>query len=299
MVYLQDDAWSGVANDHLKIWEFDIDWENTSTVSSAVEIPITAFDSFLAPFGSGEINQPGTSQKIDGITGVISYMANYRSFDTHNSFLINFNVDIGSNDLAGIRWVELRNTGTGPWSVFQEGTWTIADGDSRFMGSMAMDEEGNIGLAYNVGSSSTEPSLRYTGRLATDPLGTMTFTETSIIEGNGVQTNINRFGDYAQMTLGIDNRTFWHTGQYFPSNNFWSSRVASFKFIADKTDDVGVYNFVTPGLAGPYSANETVEVSLFNYGTASQSNFDIELYVDGTLVATETYTGTLASTVYV
>ncbi|MEM7187354.1 MAG: T9SS type A sorting domain-containing protein, partial [Bacteroidota bacterium] len=165
---------------------------------------------------------------------------------------------------------------------------------NRFMGSNSIDEEGNIALAYNVGSSSLRAGIRYTGRLVNDPLGQMTVTETSIIEGNGVQTNTNRFGDYAQMTLDIDNRTFWHTAEYFPNNNQWRSRIASFKFIADNTDDVGVYNFVTPGLAGPYTNAETVEVSLFNYGTASQSNFDIELIVDGSTVATETYTGTLA-----
>ena len=67
------------------------------------------------------------------------------------------------------------------------------------------------------------------------------------------------------------------------------------KFIADKTNDVGVYNFASPTLGGPYTNAETVEVNLFNFGTASQSNFNVELRVDGSLVATEMYTGTLAA----
>ncbi|MBL4663366.1 MAG: T9SS type A sorting domain-containing protein [Flavobacteriaceae bacterium] len=293
VVYLQDDAWGGITTDHLKIWEIDIDWDGGSTISSPDEIPLAAFDSFFFPFGSGDVSQPGTSQRLDNIGGVISYMANYRSFPTHNSFVINFNVDIGGTT-SGIRWVELRNTGVGPWSVHQEGTWTIADGDGRFMGSNSIDEEGNIALAYNVGSASTRIGVRYTGRMEADPLGQMTIAETSIIESGGVQTNTNRFGDYAHMTLDIDNRTFWHHTEYFPNNNFWTTRIASFKFIADKNDDVGVYNFVSPGFVGPYSSTETVEVSLFNYGTDSQSNFDVELIVDGTTVATETFTGTLA-----
>jgi len=293
IVYLQDDAWNGIDDDHLKIWEIDIDWDTNSSISTPVEIPIAAFDSFFFPFGSGDVAQPGTGQRIDNIGGVISYMANYRSFPSHNSFIINFNVDIGST-ISGIRWIELRNTGVGPWSLYQEGTWSIADGDGRFMGSNSIDEEGNIALAYNVGSAATRAGIRYTGRLESDPLGQMTMTETSIVESNGVQSNTNRFGDYAQMTLDIDNRTFWHTAEYFPNNNFWTTRIASFKFIDDNTDDVGVYNFVTPGLVGPYTNSETVEVSLFNFGTDTQSNFDVELIVDGTSVATETYTGTLA-----
>ncbi len=293
IVYLQDDAWSGVATDHLKIWEINIDWVNNSSISGNVQIALSPFDSFFFPFGTGDVSQPGTSQRYDNLGGIISYMVNYRSFPSHNSMVINFNTDLGST-ISGVRWMELRNTGTGPWSLYQEGTWTIADGHGRFMASNSIDEEGNIALAYNVGSSTLRAGIRYTGRLETDPLGQMTFTETSIIEGNGIVNNQNRFGDYSQMTLDIDNRTFWHTSEYFSSTNFWWTRIASFKFIADNTNDVGVFNFVTPGFEGPYTNAETVEVNLFNYGTASQSNFSVELRVDGALVATETYTGTLA-----
>ncbi|QNJ98494.1 T9SS type A sorting domain-containing protein [Constantimarinum furrinae] len=295
IVYLQDDAWSGsIAFDHLKIWSIDLDWENTgnSSISSPEIIPTTPFDSFLFPFGSGDISQPGTSQRIDAISGVISYMANYRSFPTHNSFLVNFNVDLGSTT-SGIRWIELRNVGNGPFTIFQEGTWTLNDGESRFMGSTSMDEDGNIGLAYNKGSSSNNVDIMHTGRLVTDPPGTMTVAETLIISSGGVQSNTNRFGDYAQMTMDLNNRTFWHTAEYFSSNNFWRTRIASFKLKADVTNDVGVYNFAEPFLP-PFTSSENVEVSLYNYGTSSQSNFDIELYLDGSLVATETFTGTLA-----
>ncbi len=65
--------------------------------------------------------------------------------------------------------------------------------------------------------------------------------------------------------------------------------------IDDYTDDVGAYAFASPGFEGPYTASETVEVSLINYGTDTQSNFDVELYVDGNLVATETFNGSLAA----
>ncbi|NND61555.1 MAG: T9SS type A sorting domain-containing protein [Flavobacteriaceae bacterium] len=295
IVYLQDDAWGGVSVDHLKVWEISLDWDGASLISQPQEIPLAPFDSQFQAFGVGDIGQPGTGQKIDSQQKIISYMANYRSFPTHNSFVITFNVDIDGADTAGIRWVELRNTGTDPWTLYQEGTWSIADGDSRFCSSSSIDEEGNIGLAYNVGSTSTPAAIRYTGRMEGDPLGTMTFPETTIINGPGVQTFSNRFGDYAQMTMDINNRTFWHTAQYFQTTNSWATRIGAFQLITDKTDDVGVYNFVTPGFAGPYTATEAVEVSIYNYGTDPQSNFDIELLVDGSVVATETYTGTLAA----
>ncbi|MEZ4875766.1 MAG: CARDB domain-containing protein [Flavobacteriaceae bacterium] len=272
-----------------------MDWDGTSTISAPYEIVLAPFDTTFRPFGTGDIQQPGTSQRIDGQGGIISYMANYRSFADHNSFVINFNVDIDGNDTSGIRWVELRNNGSGPLSLYQEGTWTLADGNSRFMGSNSMDEEGNISLAYSVGSATTKVGLRFTGRMDGDPLGDMTYPETSIIESPGIQTFIHRYGDYAHTTIDLDNRTFWYVSEFFPTTNTWADRVAAFRFIDDYTNDVGVHNIAAPWLAGPYGSSETVEVSVINYGTSSQSNFDLELYVDGSLVATETFAGTLAA----
>jgi len=293
IVYLQDDAWNGVTQDHVKVWEIDIDWDGTSTISAPQEIITSPFDSTFQPFGVGDIPQPGTGQKLSSISGVISYMANYRSFENHNSFVINFNTDVDGNDTSGIRWMELRNNGSGPFTLYQEGTWTIADGDSRFMGSNSIDEEGNIGLAYSVGSSATRVGLRFTGRMESDPLGQMTYPETSIIESGGVQTWIERYGDYAHMAMDVDNRTFWFTSEFIPGTNQWANRVAAFRLIPDYTDDVGVFGIASPWLEGPYTSSETVEVSVINYGTDAQSNFDLELYVNGNLVATETFTGTL------
>ena len=184
LVYLQDDDWgSAISEDHLKIWTLTLDWDNDDfSISAPQEVPTAPFNSIFFPFGSGDIEQPGTSQRIDGLGGIVSYMANYRTFDTHNSFLLNFNVDIDGNNTSGIRWIELRNTGgDGAFSVFQEGTFVQPDGDSAFMGSTNMDEDGNIALAYNVGSSSTRAAIRYTYRMAADPMGQMTGAETSFV----------------------------------------------------------------------------------------------------------------------
>jgi len=230
IVYLQDDAWSGVSFDHLKIWEITVDFSNpsSSTISDPQIIATTPFDSTFSPFGEGDAFQPGASQKLDNIGGVISYMANYRSFGDHNSFLLNFNTDIDGFDTSGIRWIELRNTANGPFEIYQEGTWSVPDGDSRFLGSMAMDAAGNIALAYNVSGFGTAAAIRYTGRMDGDPLGRMSFEEAVIQEGIGIQEASNRFGDYAQMTLDPDGETFWHVAEYFTSLDFWATRIASF-----------------------------------------------------------------------
>ncbi len=297
-VYLQDDSWNGsIDADHLLVWEAVIDWDNVgnSTISAdPQEIPVDEFDSLFAPFGVGDIDQPGTTQDLAGQGGIISYMANYRTFEDHNSWLITFNVDVDGNNTSGVRWIELRNTEANTeWAVFQEGTYAPDDGNSRFMSSAAMDAQGNIGLAYNIGGSEMPVGIRHTGRFASDPLGQMTVDENVIFDGPGVSTNTNRFGDYAHMTIDPNDFTFWHTTQYFQSNNVWATRIASFSLSNGFATDVGVNGFVSPA-SGDLSATETVEVIIRNFGTDDQSNIPLELRLDGALIANETFTGTIA-----
>ncbi|MEH6765313.1 MAG: T9SS type A sorting domain-containing protein [Aequorivita antarctica] len=296
VTYLQDDGWAGVSFDHLKVWEIDLDWTNTgnSTISTPLEIPTDPFNSVFAPYGTGDVQQPGTGQKIDMIGGVISYAPNYRSFGDHNSWVITFNTDIDGNDTSGVRWIELRNDANNPWSVFQEGTYAPADGHSRFMGSAGMDAAGNIGLAFNVASGTLKASIRYTGRFDGDPLGQMTVAETEIVPGAGVQTFTNRFGDYSHLTMDSDNFTFWHTAEYFSSDNNWRTQIAAFKLSNGFAKDVGINALIQP-VNNVLTSTESVEVSIRNFGTDSQSNIPLELRVDGNLMASEIFLGTIAA----
>jgi len=295
ITYLQDDAWGGVSFDHLKVWEIDMDWVNTgnSTISAALEIATDPFDAGeLFGNGNGAIRQPGTSQRLAGHGGIISFAANYRPFGTHNSWLITFNTFIDAQETGGIRWIELRNDGVNPWEIYQEGTYSIADGHSRLMSSAAMDAAGNIAMGYTTASTTLPVSLRYTGRFAGDPLGMMTVAETTIIDGPGVRTNTNRYGDYAHMTMDPDNFTFWYTADYFSSNNNWRTQVAAFSLSGGFANDVGVIDIIQPS-NGVLTATESVEIEIRNFGSSTQTSIPLELRLDGTLVASETYTGSI------
>ena len=296
ITYLQDDGWaSAITYDHLKVWEIDMDWNNVanSTISDPLEIPTDPFDAGeVFGDGNGAIKQPGTSQRLSGHGGIVSFAANYRPFEDHNSWLITFNTFIDANETGGIRWIELRNDDFSSWEIFQEGTYSIADGHSRLMSTSAMDAEGNIALAYTTASENLKVSLRYTGRFDGDPLGQMTLDETVIFNGNGVRTNNNRYGDYAHMTLDPDNFTFWSTADYFQSNNYWATRIASFRVFGPFADDVGVSALNEP-LNGILTNSETVEISIRNYSLAPVSNIPIELRVDGDLIASENFNGTI------
>lgn len=293
ITYLQDDAWGGVSFDHLKVWEIDMDWANVgnSTISAPLEIPTDPFDAGEL-FSQPAIEQPGTNQNLSGHGGIISFAANYRSFGTHNSWLITFNTFIDANQTGGIRWIELRNDSVNPWAIFQEGTYSIADGHSRFMSSGAIDAAGNIGLGYSVASNTLPVGLRYTGRYAGDPLGQMTLAETTIVDGVGVRTNSNRYGDYSHTTMDPNNFTFWFTSDFFSSNNAWRTQIASFSIVGGFNADVGISNIDQPS-NGMLTNTETVEVSIRNFGVSPQSNVPVELRLDGNLVASEIYPGTI------
>ncbi len=78
--------------------------------------------------------------------------------------VLTHSVDANGADKAGVRWYELRKYPAQPWAVYQGGTFS-PDAHHRWMGSAAVDQNGNIGLVYSISSSTMYPSVGYTGRL--------------------------------------------------------------------------------------------------------------------------------------
>jgi hypothetical protein len=236
-VAYNENAW-GTGVDAVRIWNMTVNWTPatpTATITGPTSIPTAAFDGTFNA-GWNDIPQPNSTQKLDGIGGVIQYRAQWRKWAGYNTLMVCWPVQINTTTpLRSIRWTELRqDQTTGVWSIYQESTFS-PDNYSRWMGGIAMDDEGNIALCYaKSGPTSVtpnvSPSLGYTGRLASDPLGTMTFAETIAIAGSGAQgSNINRFGDYSQTTLDpSDGLTFWHTGEYLVNGGV-RTRIYSFK----------------------------------------------------------------------
>ncbi len=97
----------------------------------------------------------------------------------------------------------------------------------------AMDKLGNIGLGYSKSSGTVFPSIFFTGRLATDAVGTMS-TESSIYGGSGSQLRtLNRWGDYSSLSVDpVDDCTMWYTTEYLKQNGTfnWSTRIGKWKF---------------------------------------------------------------------
>ncbi|GAB4495356.1 MAG: hypothetical protein OHK0052_02630 [Anaerolineales bacterium] len=218
--------------DRLEIFAFDVDWvtPGNSSFTLVDTLPMSSFTYTVCGwFSMNCIPQGGTTQRVDPVSEWPMFRLMYRNFGSYAAMVGNFTVDVGS-DRAGIRWFELRKSGAAAWSLYQEGTYAPDADTHRWMAGIAIDASGNIALGYNVSNSSMYPALRYTTRLAADPLGTLG-SEASIIEGGGSQTNTNRWGDYSGMSVDpADGCTFWFTGEYFQtSGSTWRTRIAAFR----------------------------------------------------------------------
>lgn len=243
----------GAPFDALNIFELSVDWQDPeeASIDLAAQLPVAKFTSKFpcgdritpGPVAQSRscIAQPGTTRKID----VLSYRQRptfrlaYMKFDGYEAMVTNQSVQ-ATPGMAGVRWYEIRRR-DGRYSVFQQGTFAPADGVHRWMGSIAMDKKGNIGLGYSVSNATTVfPGIRFTGRLKQDPLGQMTLGEGTIIDGSGSQlSRFSRWGDYTAMTLDpTDDCTFWYVNQYIQTTGIatWQTRVASFRLAGCEQD---------------------------------------------------------------
>ena len=180
--------------DALSFWKFTANFITpaSSTFALTHTIPVAAVDTIPA-FCSGRscIPQPSTTVKIDhlGYRQRTLHRLAYRNFGTYETLVTNQSVE-ASATMSGIRWYEIRLSGGTP-SIFQEGTYApgLTDTIHRWMGSIAMDANGNMALGYSAANATTFPGVRYTGRLAGDALGTMPQGEEVIVNGTGSQTS--------------------------------------------------------------------------------------------------------------
>lgn len=116
------------------------------------------------------------------------------------------------------------STFTGP-NTYQNKT------DNYWMGSAAMDKNGDIALGFSVDNSKKlDPSIWITGRLPGDPLNKME-SHMLVHKGTTVQGSINRWGDYSSMSVDpTDDCTMWYTQEYSDGGYNWQSHVVSLKF---------------------------------------------------------------------
>lgn len=208
------------------------------------------------------VPQNGTTRKLDTLGDKLMTPLVYQNLGGTESLWVSQTVNNNNNGTGptGIRWYQFDFTGDViPANPVQQQTFTNGgDGLWRWMPSISLDANGNMAIGYTVSSATSEPSIRYAGRLASDPLGTLAQGEAIMQAGGGHQTSSSgRWGDYSG--LGIDpsdNLTFWHTNEYYSATSgaAWNTRIGKFKFPVAPVP-VSAVSRKTHGGAGTFDIN--------------------------------------------
>jgi len=261
----------GDPSDALRLFNFHADFvvPANSTFTERGESPIA-----VAAF-SPNVNQ--VPQPSGSFLGVLAdrlmFRQQYRNLGT-NECLTNNHTVVGPVNQAAIRWHVLCKSGAGPYSLAApggEGTFA-PDSVNRWMGSAALDQQGNLAVGYSAGSSAIHPQIRWAGRLSTDAPGTLGQGEAHMFDGTGSQVGTsNRWGDYSAMTVDpTDECTFWYTTEYYAVNSSfnWRTRIGNFKYPScggTSLPNLTVTKIVAPAKSGA-GLNIAVKTTTLNNG---------------------------------
>jgi hypothetical protein len=292
---------AGLAADRVALWQFSANWTNPALSTFGVSgnpnesIAVANFEADVcANFARACVPQQGTTAKLDAISDRLMHRVQYRNFGTHQTLVMNHTVDAGGN-VAAPRWYEMRKaTGAGTWSLNQQSTFA-PDTTHRWMGSIAMDGQGNMALGYSASSTAMFPAIKYAGRLSGDPLNTLPQTESTLMAGGGAQTSSSsRWGDYSAMGLDpVDQCTFWYTSEYYATTGSatWRTRIGSFKFPSCTPVPGGIISGTVTIAGGGPLANATVSLGAYSTLTDSAGHYKILNVPAGSYTATASHYG--------
>jgi PKD repeat protein len=293
-----DGAAANGAQDFLELYEMNIDWNTpaNSSITTLPRIPITEFNSWFRNYSTfATVPQPtSATARLDPIREVLLNQLIYRNMGTHEVLVgtLATNQDparTGTVVDSAVRWFELRKTGAGAWTLFQEGTFSPGDNlTHHLMGTIAMDKSGNMAMAYNVTKESAPTkfaTLGYTGRTVADAAGVMSLGENEVAIGTAVETS-GRWGDYYQMTVDpVDDCTFWFVGMYRPTGG-WQTHIQDFKFPSCS----GVTTYTISGTVATAAGAGISGVTVSTGGNSTTTNASGAYTLSGLINGTYTLT---------
>jgi hypothetical protein len=216
-------------------YQFHVDFTNpnNTTFTGPISITVPSYTEPCANFNLGEcLTQPSPGELLEALTDRLLYRLAYRNFGTYEALVVDHTVTpTGGRAQSAVRWYEIHSPDTTP-TVYQSGTYQNTT-RSLWMGSVAMDQFGDMALGFSNVSPTQDASIAFAGRVPSDPLGKLEAAKI-IKVGTGVQENTDgRWGDYSSMSLDpTDDCTFWYTTEYIKSNGSfnWSTQIANLRF---------------------------------------------------------------------
>jgi streptogramin lyase len=229
-------------------------------------------------------DQPGAPGSVATNDTTFSH-AEWRMINGHGMLVSAQNVSEPDDGFSTsrVRWYEFSTDGTP--SLVQQGTINPGPGVSTYYGAPAINVNGDIGISYMESSANEFVSFYVAGRVATDPLGSMS-------AGTDVAPGVHdgpffRAGDYGGIGVDpTDGVTFWASNEYAGTNPVYNTFIASFKPAHPQDEDW--YSFSA-------NAGDNLQVTVSVPGSSTGAQFAnnlapvIQLYDSfGNLVASGT-----------
>jgi hypothetical protein len=212
---------------------------------STVSIPLSPTLRSCNGTGGNCVAQPGTATTLDTLGSRLMYRAAFRNRHGIESLVVVQSVDPDGDGVrsSAMRWYEIRGPFSSTPNLYQASTFDEGSANDRWMGSAAMNKDGDILLGYSIVNAATglKPSIALAGRRTGDPLNTLE-TELIAVNGSGSQTTFFngtsvvpslRWGDYFTMQVDpADDRGFCFIGEYLPNDGAfnWRTRIVCAKY---------------------------------------------------------------------
>jgi len=301
LVSVDSPATGGVTLTQVHGWKFHVDFATpgNSTLGLGANhtpnanVTVNGFVDAFTNTGTLLVPQNGTAQKLDTLGDKIMTPLVYQNRSGVESLWASQTVILNyPNGPTAVRWYQFNVSGGNfPATPVQQQSWNNGgDGLWRWMPSIAVDQNGNMAIGYSTSSATQEPSIRYAGRLASDPLSNLGQGEAVMTAGGGHQTHSSgRWGDYSMLTIDpADNVTFWHTNEYYAATSSanWFTRVGKFQFSSPVLTGL-TYNGGTPFVDGTNLTRGTRYTIVAHANAATQS---VVFNKDGVDVKTDSAT---------
>ena len=234
-------ASGGVTLTQVKGWLYHIDFgtpSNSTLGMGANHSPnaLITVNGFVDAFTTTTdlVPQQGTTVKLDTLGDKIMTEVAYQNLSGTESLWADQTIILNyPSGPTAIRWYQFDVTGGAfPATPVQQQDWSNTnDGLWRWMPSIAVDQNGNTVIGYSTSNTTIVPSIRYAGRLESDPPGNLAQGEAVMFAGVSAQTSGSRWGDYTRTDVDpSDGMTFFHINQY-AQNGDWHTRIGKFNFV--------------------------------------------------------------------
>lgn len=218
-------------DDGIYFWKVHVDWRNPQNTKATgpVKIPVAPYHYLCDGQLSSCVPQPGTDVRLDAQGDKIMQRLVYRRIGNQEIIVAAHSIATHAG-AGGVRWYEFRLDANRNPALYQQGTFA-PDSFYRWMPSIDIDRQGNIGVGYSFGGTPNFAGQRFAARLASAPKGLLTFHEGVLAGGEAAQTNTLRWEDYTTTAMDpSDDCAFWYVGDYLKSGaKEYSTRIGAFR----------------------------------------------------------------------